>query len=116
MGRGDQAMSDTNAYAPLISILQDVDRDPGVRVVMRSYPAKDGIEDDPTLIVVSVETRKHKDLPWAVLPDHSTTYNDAFKALSWATIALDKAIDTRKGKRSLRKLQPFQHDSENLEP
>jgi len=108
-------MSEIPVDKPLISVLQDVDRDPNVRVVMRSYLASEpGDDAEPTLIVVSVETRKHKDLPWAVLPDHAASYNDAFKALSWATIALDKAIEMRcGGTRTIRKLQPFQHDSEN---
>jgi hypothetical protein len=106
---------------PLISILQDSDRDENVRVVMRSFQLPEGA--DWQEITVSVETRKSKNAPWGVYITHLRMFHEAFEALSWATIALENAITERAAprkihetrKRPFKKLQPFQKPDDDLE-
>ena len=97
---------------PLISILQDIDRDANVRVVMRSFQ----LDEYDQTITVAVESRKDLNHAWGAVLAHTATFSDAFKALSWATIALEKALAMRGTdlfkKGSIRNLKPFQQDSE----
>jgi len=109
---------------PLISILQDIDRDQDVRVVIRSYewaeeamlavgeplpPGAFMMGGAPGQFVVTVEVRDRKrGGAWGVIPGNLKRYSDAFEALSWATIALDNVIRERAEKIATKNLKPFQ--------